>query len=493
MSSRLAWSLCLLASTYAPLSHAEREWHETTANGVRIVSAVNAAQTERIAADVEFYFEAANRILQRSKVQPLVPVNMLVLNRRLWKYVDPRLRFDGQFQGHPASAEIVVDASSWQSNSVIVFHELTHLVLRQSEPARGLPPFYNEGLAELLSTLEIKDGRLHFGIAPPSAWRTLQMLPRMPLEKVLNVSSVSKIERRDDVAAFYAKAWLIVHHAVFANPARSEQLHRYRQLLVAGLEPHAAFDSVFGAQASAYERELSEYAARTRLAHLALPIDSLHVRTPTVRTLSEADGLNALGRWLVYMTEVEDPQLKFLGELAKTAPPESVASLQYANALIQRGELSKAKPLVDAGCSELIAMRIALLCGDAYWEQFSAKTDKPNAPLPDPSLARTARKYYEAALRQEPDNLEVLLSAAATFEAAPADSSAVRAGLESALQRNPNNSWVSARLSRLYRPLDLLKARDYLERAVLTAADDEQERSYAQELNRIGSEIAAQQ
>lgn len=492
MSSRLAWSLCLLASTYAPLSYAEREWHETTANGVRIVSAGSAAQTEKIAADVELYFEAATRILQRHRVQPLVPVNMLVLNRRLWKHVDPRLRFDGQFSSHLASAEIIVDAGSWRLNSVIVFHELTHLVLRQSEPARGLPPFYNEGLADVLSTLEIKNGRLHFGIAPPDRWQTLQVLPRMPLEKVLNVTSVSEIKRRDDVAAFYAKAWLIVHHAAFASPMRSEQLRRYRQLLVAGLDPHAAFDSVFAAQASAYESELSAYAARTSLAILALPIESLHIQTPTVRNLSEADGLNALGRWIVNTSDVTDPQLKFLSELAKNAPPESVASLQFANALIQRGELAKARPLVEAGCGEPTAVRTAVLCGDAYWQQFSAKTDKPSAPLPDPSLARTARKYYEAALRQEPDNLEALLSAAATFEAAPADSTAVRIGLESALQRNPNNNRVSERLSDLYRPLDLLKARDYMERALLTASDEEQESFYAQELNRIGSEIAAQ-
>ena len=129
-------------------------------------------------------------------------------------------------------------------------------------------------------------------------------------------------------------------------------------------------------------------------------------------------------------------------------------------------------------------MRPAQLCGDAYWREFSAS--------PDQSLARNARKYYEIALQLEPDNLDALLSAAATFEAAPADSTAVRAGLEAALQRNPKSSWISARLAQLYRPLDLRKARDYMESAVLTAQDREQERSYALELNRIGSELAAQ-
>jgi hypothetical protein len=482
----------LLVSLGARPAHSERQWHETTTSGVRIVSAVNAAQTEKIAADVELYFEAAKRIVKRSKIRPLVPVNMLVLDRRLWKYVDPLGRFDGRFESHPASAEIIVDASAWRSNSIIVFHELTHLVLRQSEPARGLPPFYNEGLADLLSTIEIKDGRLQFGTVPADRWQSLQ-LPRMPLEKVLNLGSVGDLHGREDVAAFYAKSWLIVHHAVFESSSRNEQLRRYRQLLVAGLEAHAAFDSVFGSEANEYEKELSQYARRTRLAYFSLPIDSLSVQTPEVRKLAAADGLNALGRWLVYARQVEDPQLKLLGELAKDAPPESVAALQLANALIQRSQLSTAKPLVEAGCVAPTVTRIALLCGDAYWEQLSAQKDKPNASSPDPSLAGTARKFYEAALRQEPDNLEALLSAAATFEAAPADSAAVRTGLESALQRNPNNSWVSARLSRLYRPLDLLKARDYMERAVLTAPDEEQEKLYAQELNRIGSELAAQQ
>jgi hypothetical protein len=479
--------LVLAALLYWPAAHAEREWHESTTGGIRIVSSVSAARTEKIARDVELYFEAARRIVKHPHIRPLMPVNMLVLDGTLWrKAVDRRGRFDGRFGLRPSSAEVIIDADGWGgSTSVIVFHELTHLVLRQNEPLRGLPAWYNEGYAELLSTIEIRNGSLTFGVYNKSRWQSLQWLPWMPLEKVLTAGlTPDEIHRRDDLAAFYAQAWLIAHHAVFESPTRSEQLRRYRQLLVANLDPRVALNSAFESQLETYERELSQYAKRAKLAYLSLPIDSLNTTTVEVRPLPKAQGLNALGRWLINTDHIEEPRLKFLGELAKSAPPESVAALQLANALIQRGELPKAKPLVEAGCVAPTSMRPAQLCGDAYWREFAAS--------PDPSLARNARKYYEIALRLEPDNLEVLLSAAATFEAAPADSTAVRAGLEAALQRNPNSSWTAARLAQLYRPHDLRKAREYMERAVLTARDEEQERSYAQELNRIGSELAAQ-
>jgi hypothetical protein len=477
----------------AQSSQADRDWHEVTTSNVRIVSSANAAQTQKIAADVELYFEAATRVIRRPHIRPLVPVNMLALDRRLWrKYVDPSRQTDGLFSSYPSSAEIVFDASEWRNNSALVFHELTHLVLRQNETARGLPPWYNEGHAELLSTIEIEDGHLNVGAYPQGRLNTLYRFPRLPLEKVLTAGISGPGIGRDGMAAFYAQSWLIVHHAIFASPSRNEQLRQYRHLLMTGHDPHAAFKSVFGSHVGRYEMELAQYAARTKLAYISLPVASLNMPTPEVGKLSEADGLNALGRWLVYTGRVEeDGRLQFLAELAKNAPPESIAALQFANALVRRGELSTAKPLVEAGCGAPTEVRIALLCGDAYWQQFSPQAGKPHAPSRDLSLARSARKFYEAALRQEPDNLEALLSAAATFEAEPGDSAPVLSALESALQRNPNNSWISARLSGLYRPLDLLKARDHMERALLNAPDEEHERSYALELNRIGSELAS--
>ncbi|HEY7640513.1 MAG TPA: hypothetical protein VH814_12390 [Steroidobacteraceae bacterium] len=491
MAFRLVCCLCLLIAAYAQPSHAERDWYETrTSNGVRIVSAVNAAETKKIAADVDLYFEALQRVLKRSKVEPLVPLNVLVLDRGLYKYVDPLGRTDGRFHSFPASAEILVEADSWQSNSATVFHELTHLLLRQSEPARALPPFYNEGMAELISTIKVKDGRLHLGLPPMNSLYTVQMRPRMPIKQVMTLGAVGDLNERAEWAAFYARSWLIVHHALFANPARIEQIARYRHLLLLETKPDAAFDAIFGAQAHAYEKELVAYASRRTLAYYELPIDSLSLTPADVRTLPAADGLNELARFLVKAERLGDPQLKFLRALAKNAASDSVAALQLAIALIARGQLTAAKPMVDAGCIAPTATRIAVLCGDALSRELVAQTQQAN-PSPDGSLARSARQFYEAALREDPANLEVLLACAATFSVAPADSSAVRAGLEAALQRNPNNSWVAARLSALYRPLDLLKSRDYMERAVLSAPDEDLEKEYAQELNRIGSELAA--
>jgi hypothetical protein len=496
MSQRLPACIAtaILLGSMAPALHAERAWHEVEVGGIRIVSAAGAAQTEKMAADVEMYFEAARRVIGHANIRPLLPVNMLILDASLWrKYVDSAGRVAGMFQSYPASAEIVVGSGTWTSDAAIVFHELTHLVLRQNEPARALPAWYNEGHAELLSTIEVKNGQLRFGMPSQQRWQSLRALPWLPIEKILTESPWgTEIRGRQDVAAFYAQSWLMIHHAVFEKLARGEQLRRYRQLLVAGQDPKAAFTSVFGTQLNSYEMELYQYARRERLAYVSLPLDSLSPQPRQVRKLSDADALDALGRWVIDTRRVGDRQLKLLGARAKKSAPDSLAALQYANALIQHGDAAAAQPLIDAACVEPTRVATAMLCGDAYWEQFSPRKVKPAAPPPDVSLAASARKFYELVLRQEPDNLEALLSAAATFAASPADSSAVRAGLESALQRIPNNSRIAAQLSELYRPLDLYKARDYMERAVLTAGNVEQESEYARELNRIGSELASQ-
>lgn len=467
----------VLLALSAPLTHADREWNEATAGGIRIVSAMNAAQTERIAADVELYFEAAKQVIDRPNIRPIMPVTMIALNRGLWrKYVDPAGRFGGLFQAHRGSANIVVDASVWSHSSHIVFHELTHLVLAQTEPIRSLPTWYKEGYAELLSTLEAEDGLLKFGLYVPHNWEALQDLPWMPLAKVLT-TSISDIHGRNDMAVFYGQSWLIVHHAVFENQARKQQLLRYRQLLTTGVEPQAALKSAFGSQIDEYEKELAKYGKRPKFSYVALRIDSLNVPTPKARKLPEAEGLNALGRWLLDGGQAGEREVGLFRTRAKAAPAESVAALQYANALIRHGDVQTAKPLVEAGCVAPKDVQVVVLCGDAYSQQ---------------SLVTDARKFYEMALELEPDNLEVLLSAADQFKLSPGDSVAVRRGLESALQRDPNNSYITAGLSDLYRPIDLLKARDYMERAVLTAPSEQREASYAHELNKIGSELAAQ-
>jgi hypothetical protein len=490
-NSRVRFHAVLLALAALP-AHAEREWHEVTTGKVRVVSAMNAAQTEKMAADVELYFEAAKRIIERPHIRPLVPLTLVALDRSLWlETADHTGKFGGFFLAHRGSADIVVDGSAWKYNSGVVFHELTHLVLNQNDPVRALPSWYHEGHADLLSTVEIENGLLKFGRHPPKRWATLQVLPWLPLEKVLT-TRLADIHGREDMAVFYGQSWLIVHHAIFENPARNEQLHRYRQLLTAGVEAHAAFKSVFGAQANAYERELSLYGRRSKFKYVTLPIESLDVQKPQAHKLSETDGLNALGRLLLNSNRTDERDIEFLKGLAKAGAPDSVAVLQYANVLIRHGEVSTAKPLVEAGCVAPNAMRIAVLCGDAYWQQFSAKQDKPDAPPADLSLVERARKFYDVALQLEPDNLELLLSVADTFKALPGDSAAVRGSLESALRRDANNSWIAASLSDLYRPTDLIKARDYMERAVLTAPNEKWETFYAQGLNRIGSELAGQ-
>jgi tetratricopeptide (TPR) repeat protein len=469
-------SAVVLALTASP-ARAEREWNEATAGGIRIVSAMNAAQTEKIAADVELYFEAAKRFIDRPDLRPNVPVTLIALNRSLWRrYVDPTGRFGGLFQNQRGSADIVVDASVWSHDSHIVFHELTHLVQAQGEPARSLPTWYKEGYAELLSTLEFKGGLLKFGLYVPHNWEVLQDLPWMPLEKVLT-TRLADVHGRNDVAMFYGQCWLIIHHSIFESQARREQLHRYRQLLAADLEPQAALQSAFGSQLEAYEKELQLYGKRPKYAYVALPVESLNVPKPKVRRLPEAEGLNTLGRWLLIRNESSEREVEFFRGLAKSAPAESVAALQYANALIRVGDVAAATPMVEAGCVEPREMQIAVLCGHAYRRL---------------ALVADARKFYDVALQLEPDNLEILLTAADTFKPLPGDSAVVRRGLESALQRHPNNSDIAAGLSDLYRSIDLLKARDYMERAMLNAPSEKREALYAQELNRIGSELAAQ-
>ena len=143
-----------------------------------------------------------------------------------------------------------------------LFHEFTHYLISGSARDRDYPLWYSEGLAEMLSSVQWKDGSAIVGL-PPARLAGARALGRwISLERLLSARTTSGMSLEDG-SLFYAEAWALVHHLHTAK--RRDGASRYRQMLDylgqvrGGSEWRPAAERAFGAPLEDLEVELRQH------------------------------------------------------------------------------------------------------------------------------------------------------------------------------------------------------------------------------------------
>lgn len=154
---------------------------------------------------------------------------------------------------------LITQPSGQLAAGEVILHEYSHQVLRHGT-TRSYPVWYDEGFAELFSTVNVvHDKTLAIGAAPKVAGSWIQYGEWLPLERILATRSYGELPG-DDRSMFYAQSWLLVHYLILDRPAREASfwfsLDRYLDLIELGISPAAAFESVTGESLAAVDRRL---------------------------------------------------------------------------------------------------------------------------------------------------------------------------------------------------------------------------------------------
>lgn len=160
----------------------------------------------------------------------------------------------------------------------LVFHEYVHHLFRVMEERP--PTWYNEGMAELFSTLQEESGRLVFG--RPVAGRVVQLQQEglMPLEQLFAVSHESAVFREGEYTGqFYAQSWGLIHFCYFgANDIPGEKLGLFLDVARSprfAEQPErvrAFFRELFGFDYPELERRVERYMRVGRYQARSLPV-----------------------------------------------------------------------------------------------------------------------------------------------------------------------------------------------------------------------------
>ncbi|MFZ4120481.1 MAG: hypothetical protein ACOYKM_02365 [Caulobacterales bacterium] len=312
----------------------------------------------------------------------------------------------------------------------ILRHEYTHHFMLHHH-AGSYPSWYVEGFAELMQTATMRDGVYEVGRGSIVRIGWLTSGDQLPLEQLL-IRQRRAGEDRDEVAHFYAQAWLLTHYIQF-NPQRQQAFARYIAALRAGQDPIEAFAPSFGVTIAETETDLAAYArGRIPIAIVRLPSMQAPTLTPQLMPASADQLLMLASRVRRSLDDDEAPVvLAAVRERARGFPNDIFALETLAHTEAQLGTRAAAERAIEhllyldpnnanahlaRGISQLRASQTLLgpqrdeACAAARASFGRANRLRPDHPG---TLYRFAMTYVAAGQPMPEAAIEVLLEAQA--------------------------------------------------------------------------------
>lgn len=222
----LGLGLLLVLATIDAAHAARTEWLKIETPRFTVLSQWDENATLALARDYARFVDAAAPLLgtQLDRLPPLT-VMLFARDEDFLAYAPEREegRGDGLVNAFHARRESwAVAGLSVQNRDAatirrLLFHEGTHWLASANHPQR-LPPWLDEGLAQLLETATFDGDRAVWGEPDARLLAFLRGTKPMPLERVLAASRSDPLfADYRQTNAFYAKSWALVHYLLLGR------------------------------------------------------------------------------------------------------------------------------------------------------------------------------------------------------------------------------------------------------------------------------------
>ena len=410
-----------MAAAAAPASGvAARTYEEVTTPDFVLITPAGDSRARELAADLLTF----RRALESSLGAPLrssLPTTIFALEGEAWtRYAQPRAGMAGYFTAQPFAADLMFDASMpGQQPLELMLHEYTHHLLRTLGPIR-LPPFVDEGLAQVLGTARFAPRVIRFGPRTDHLAQ-LRRSTWLPFEQLVDV-------RRSDAhyldyslaRGFYAQAWATMFYVLSPETGSRRRLPAYLEQLRNAPEDDvregadaaagAMLDALVGQPRARANEAISRFLlGREAPAELAIRVPSERVEGELVARRIGADEYDVrLGELLLRLGNRGTLARGLLRGIAPDSPFAPRARVGAALAVLQSGDLAFATSLLDdpglsLGLDTATGVRLArgLLQLSLTTPQSESEPASASASVEGTSrlqrLAR-ARTLFEAAL-----------------------------------------------------------------------------------------------
>lgn len=323
-------------------------WLEARNDDFILVTDAKEATARATLRDFAVFKQALRTLAPLTRSVPRVPTRMYSLDSSDWRNFGPGKNVVGFFADRPQLNYIVFDRTPDGGRSrEVVFHEYMHFVLHNGSTV-ALPTWWDEGVAEVFSTIVDRDGKVEFGRWPRSRRMDFTYGSMLSTQTMLVMDYQSKPWRDPEVRSmFYAQSWLMAHYMLIGKPERGRHMGRYLQERDMGTPVPEAVSAAFGVDIGQLDDEIKAYRDSGRVLgyRMTLTQPLPDARDFAVRVLPEGVALSRLALANLDLRGNTEVAERYLGRAFKAAPDLPLANAVLAATRVQQDRGSEATAL----------------------------------------------------------------------------------------------------------------------------------------------------
>jgi hypothetical protein len=463
-----------------------------------IITSRSGAQAREIMQKLVKFRVTLEKLLGRRAAKSGISTHIIITSASDWKkWLEPRERVAGYFQRARFDNYMALDGDAGEFALYVMFHEYTHFYL-SSQFAGEYPPWFNEGLAELMAYA--KFGRDNKAVLQIPMFRLQEARDShwIPFDKLIKIDYRSPEYQSHKLAAeFYAQAWLTVHYGMLEDRAFGKQFMDYLTAMNKLVPQAEASKAAFGEDLAPIDARLRAYSRKSDMYSGGVDLGAVpEFKLPEPQPLSEADGYAILIDLMMASRREAERIRPLLQALQKREPDAARTWILTA----RLGELEddfpgfeaavdKAGTLLSAG--DMAGRRdlgtVLLKSADDYYPPDSRTSDETKRDL------KRALKWFADAVQLDPGDARALWGLGTVLARLDQELDLAETALTAAYEKVPASSAIAMSLAHLKgrqdKPEEMIR---YLQDTIRIASDIGTRRWATETLANMQEAMAAQ-
>ena len=269
-------NLLTLTALMAAAAGAEPRWIHIHSSNFEIYSSASEGSTRETLRYFEqvrsFFLQATGRSVSKP-----VPIYIIAFGSEK-EYVSFRpTEFASAFYHGGAERDYIVLSRTASETFPVATHEYVHLVVQHA--GLNFPPWLNEGIAELYSTLKPQGDKVVVGNLIAGRVQALYTEKWVPLDVILSAGRDSPYyNEKNKAGSLYNEGWALVHMLAL-NQEYRPKFNALLNAIANGSPSIMAFEQTYGKPLGAIEKDLQAYLRGDRFNGLVIPAKLVSERT----------------------------------------------------------------------------------------------------------------------------------------------------------------------------------------------------------------------
>lgn len=325
---RLIHRLILAIASVISAAAADPKWIQLENENFHIYSSANARETRSA---LNYFERIRSFFIQLTGEPPAKPLPIYIIAFGSEKEYQPYRLNEvaiAYYAGQSERDYIVLGRMGEQAERVAA-HEYAHLVFRHA--GYRLPPWLNEGMAELFSTMTELGKNTIFGRPIVGRLRELQSASWVPLKTILEADQGSPYYNESKRAGhLYNEGWALAHMLTTSKEYRPK-FGQFFNAVQSGVPSVEALERVYGQPLAQIEEALKFYIRGQRFYELVTKIQIDDMEKLTVSPADTFDVQYLQADLLLGLKDRRPEGIKRMEELARENPnrPEPQSALGY--------------------------------------------------------------------------------------------------------------------------------------------------------------------